>query len=620
MPPIDAAAVARERADILTAAAAGQKVNVPAPTLSRWRKLYRTDGLAGLEPKYTFTKEDGTRGGSGRKPLAKLDEVEEITAKQLYVKTGSMTLALRTLAGMDVCSQATADVILKVRASKHNIPRTLRDQVDLPQVVMAHHKSQKQARTHFFINPRELTYLDPSGQEQPLRVGDLSERDDMSNNFLVWVDWPQGGDPCSDKYGVRIARGQLLCQIDVRSLYFQSFCFLIRLRDSYRADDIWNWVGQTYRNQFVPAIGERWERGIWSSHKLRGHPIEPGHTPDEMRIGGLQALGRRVIESHSPTTKIIENRFKFFQAVCRTIPGQIGASRGEMERETKLWMECAQGRRDPRTHFLSYEQATEQLEAKMQFCNHEPMEGTLYRGVPAELYSTGLAERDDLKPLAPEQAYLFSRDLRWATCNKAHAQVRYTLREGGRRAWWFHHEQLYKYEGRKLAVYMDEECPEQGAVVVPIVPGKKPEPLACELVDGMPQFALGLDLECGPGAQAMIDASLRRDRQNHAVRSEYRAIGLAGRRLAKSSALRDGAGRSIEISSGGSPTGVPAGPTHSEELASHDAARRGGSTRTKAIREASGPTRGTAPLSDNADYMSRLEAQFLEANPGVEVT
>lgn len=597
MPPVDASAVARQRADILTRAAAGENVSESAATLSRWRRKYASGGLKALEPGYAKC---------GRKKSAVMNELEEIAAKQLYVKTGSVTTALRMLASSEVCSQEVADAILKVRTSKHNIPRSIRAQVELPAVVREFHKSPKRARTHFFINPRTLTYLDPLGQERPLLVGDLSERDDMSNNFLVWVDWPWGGDPCSDKYGVRIARGQLLCQIDVRSLFFQSFCFLIRLRDSYRADDIWQWVGQSYREQFVPAIGERWERGIWASNKLRGTPIEPGHTPNEMRLGGLQSLGRRVIESHSPTTKIIENRFNFFQTACATLPGQIGRSRGEMERENKLWTECRDGRRDPRQHFLSYAAACDQLEAKMQFVNHEPMEGTLYRGVPADIYARGLAERGaELRPLAPEQAYLFSRDLRFVTCTKAHAMVRYTRREGGRAAWWFHAEQLYRHEGKRLAVYLDEECPESGAVVVPIEPGKKPEPIACELVEGMPQFALGLDLECGPAAQALLDAGARRDQHNHAVRAEYRAIGLAGRRLARTASVRDGAGNSAEIAS-------PRRPADATEPA------RGRASLPPADRKSS--TRNTAPLSDDADYMSRLERQFAEANPGLDNT
>ncbi len=75
-----------------------------------------------------------------------------------------------------------------------------------------------------------------------------------------------------------------------------------------------------------------------------------------LRLGGMQGLGLRVIESQSPTTKIIENRFNFFQRACQTIRGQIGRKRGEMERENKIWTACRLGHRDPRDYFLSFEE------------------------------------------------------------------------------------------------------------------------------------------------------------------------------------------------------------------------------------------------------------------------
>jgi hypothetical protein len=420
------------------------------------------------------------------------------------------------------------------------------------------------------------------------------------------VPWPQGGDACSDRFGVRIARGQLLCQIDVRWCYFQSFNFLIRLRDSYRADDIWQWVGRTYRDIFMPAIGERWERGIWASNQLRGHTIEPGHTPDAMRLGGIQALGRTVIESHSPTTKIIENRFNFFQTACADIPGQIGRSRGEMERETKLWMECRDGRRDPRHHFLSFDEACAQIEARMQWVNHEPMEGAIYRGVPAEGYLREIGERDDLRKLSPEQTYLFSRNLRTTTCTKAHALVR-PQKNGNRTALWFHAEQLYRHEGERLAVYLDHECPEEGAVVVPIRAGRPAEPIACELVDGCPQFALGLDVEGGAAAQRMLDAQDRRQAFENAVVSEYRAIGLGNRRIARTRSVSDGAGNRAEVSTSPYPSGRGERPRNQD-------ARRD---------SVPSPARSRTPqptLSENADYMAALERKFAEENPGVGIT
>jgi hypothetical protein len=594
MPPIDAAAEALRRESILREAANGGPRQVSAATLSRWRRAYAANGLKGLEPDYTKC---------GRPPMARLDEWEQMTAKQLYVKTGSVTTALRLLADTDSCSENTAAAILKKRTSKHSIPRSIRNQVEVASAVREYAKSEKRTRTNFFVNPRTLTFLDAMGEERPLRVGDLSERDDMSNNFIGWVEWPWGGDACSDRFGVRVFRGQNLMQIDVRSLFFQSFCFLVRMRDSYRADDIWQWVGHSYRDHFVPAIGERWERGIWASNKLRGVAIEPGHTSNDERLGGIASLGRRVIESQSPTTKIIENRFNFFQTVCATIPGQIGRRRGEMERENKLWTECREGRRNPREHFLSFTELAEQIEKKLHYVNHEPVEGELYHGVPAEMYARGLAERgDEMKPLAPEQGYLFSRNRHETTCNKGHARVRYTRPEGGRGGWWFYHPELFRWQGEQVAVYFDRECVSAGATVVPLRPGvKNAAPLHCELIDGCPQFTLGRE-ELAP---EMADALGRKKAFMDAVRSDYRAIFPDGRKRARVASIQDGAGQSATVES---------------ELASHDAARRGGSARTKAYDKPDAATRGTAPLSSDPAYMRRLEEQFRDSNPGVGIT
>jgi len=599
---VDSVAEAGRRADLLAQVASGRtlaEVGLSAATYSRWRRAYEAQGLKGLEPKF---------GKCGRKPMARLDDWERTMAKQFYVKTESVVTSLRMLAALPECSADTAAAILKKRHSKHSIPRNLRHSVaGISPAAMAYHKSPKDVRTNFFVNPRTLTYLDPLGQERPLLVGDISERDDMSNNFLCWVDWSWGGDPCSDRYGVRVARGQALTQIDAASCYFPSFCFIVRLRDSYRADDIWAWVGHTYRDMYVPAIGERWERGIWKSNKLRGVPIEAGHTPNEERIGGIQALGRRVIESQSPTTKIIEGRFNFLQTISAVIPGQIGRRRGEMERETKLWMECRDGRRDPRKHFLSMPEICNQMEAKMHFANHEPMEGLQHHGIPAEIYKRGLEERADvLKPLSPELGYLFCRDLRWSHASKGHALVRYTNPDGRRAGWYFYHPELFRYEGEKLAVYMDEQCAGAGATVVPIRPGAKAAPMHCELVDGLPQFALGLDLNGGRGAQAAIDGLGRRKAFMDAVRSEYRALGVGSRRIARVGSVQDGAGGSATI--------------EQRNSHQHEKPARG---RKAADEEStpglSGSSRRSAPLSSDTDYMRRLEDQYREANPDLVI-
>jgi hypothetical protein len=332
----------------------------------------------------------------------------------------------------------------------------------------------------------------------------------------------------------------------VGSLRFLSFLMLVRLRDSYRADDIWQWVGQGYRDLGIPQIGERWERGIWNAQKLHGLPVEAGHTSQEERLGGIKALGRRIITSQSPTTKIIENRFRYLQRVCTDIPGQIGASRGEMEQVNKLWTQCREGRRDPREYFLSYEQITQALESKLQFVNAEPVEGAIYQGIPNEIW---MAEGGDerMTRLQPEQTYLFHRDRTVVTVTKGHALVRVSNPDGKRQAWYFHHPELWRHEGRRVALYFDKTCPEANPTLVHAEGRELNQVIGeAQLIDGCPQFAMGFDSQSE--ATRGADALARRKDFSQAVRAEYRALGLR-HTVARGSYATDGRGRSSKAES-----------------------------------------------------------------------
>jgi hypothetical protein len=507
--------------------------------------------------------QDGARGeeliqdrrlNNGRDPLVILEEEERRAIQKLVVQTGCTTTACRIYAAKPDCREEVADAILKRRRSKHTLTPTLRAQVAVPAVLHKIHRSPTKAARESFINPRTLTFLNASGEEERILPGMLAERDDMSNNFIFWIKWPWGGDPCSDKYEVRIARGQNLLHIDVGSLRFLSMHMLVRLRDSYRADDIWDWVGRSYRDAGIPQIGERWERGIWTAKKLRGVEIEAGHTSQEERLGGITALGRRIITSQSPTTKIIENRFRYLQRVCTDIPGQIGASRGEMEQVNKLWTQCRLGHRDPRDYFLSFEDTVAALESKLQFVNAEPVEGTIYQGIPNELW---LREGGDqrMTRLRPEQTYLFHRDRTLVTISKGHAMVRVSDPDGKRQAWYFHHPELWRHEGRRVALYYDKTCPEANPTLVH-AEGRELNQVIGEatLIDGCPQFALGAaGAEDNEGRGK--DGIIRRKGAEAAMRAEYRALGI-NHTIARGSYATDGRGGSVKVEKGREVRGI----------------------------------------------------------------
>lgn len=583
-------AVARDEAAGLSQNQASKRWGVSSATVGRWKKLYASGGRDALMPRWE---------NSGRKPLAELDDTEKRIAQTLYLQTGSTTLALRKLAAHPECREETANVILTRRRSKHTVTPTLRAQVTMSPDVLEFYRSPKQARFSF-LNPRDLSYIDATGERRQLMPGDLFERDDMSNNFLVWVPWPQGGDPCSDRYGVRIARGQLLVCMDVASQHIVSWTFLIRLLDSYRADDIWQWVGRDYLNIGQPRIGERWERGTWQSKKLRGDdaPIAPGHTDEKIRVGGLGALGVRMIVSQSPTTKTIERRFNFLQSCMADIPFQIGRERGQMERETKVWTACRLGHRDPRDYALPHSAATQAIEGAAAFCNHEPVEGTVYSGIPAEVWAQGIAAAP-LVTTDPDRLHLFARDRRTITASKAHLMVRYTSPEGDRSAWHFHHPDLRRYEGRKFDLYFDRYQPAAGGTLVHADGHQAGQRLGhAELVEGCPQFALNV-----PGSIVSDpDGIRRRKAAAAAVRAEYRATDAHGLRWAhRTSSHDDGAGHRQEVAHQTvTPDSAQPRATRAEAPADAPPARRRSTTPTRAARR---------DADDDSALVARLERE-----------
>ncbi len=237
--------------------------------------------------------------------------------------------------------------------------------------------------------------------------------------------------------------------------------------------------------------------------------------------------------------------------------------------------------------------------------------------MPAEIYQRGLAERDDLKPLTPEQAYLFSRDCRTNVSTKSHALARFTRPDGTRGGFWFHSLGLMKEEGIKVAIYHDSQNPEAGATVMPIRPRRAGEAelprYFCEYVDGTPQFAMDTD-ELNP---AMIAAYARKKGAMDAVRTEYRALGF-GQRIARRSSVKDGAGSEAAVNQirnsphndgrGRRPTSMPSNGEQPEQ------------TGFCADRERNRKSARTAQPTFDADRLARLEAQFLEDNPALGIT
>ncbi len=99
-------------------------------------------------------------------------------------------------------------------------------------------------------------------------------------------------------------------------------------------------------------------------------------------------------------------------------------------------------------------------------------------------------------------------------------------------------------------LYMDKEAASAGATVVHSQGMLAGQMIGhAPLVEGCPQFALGVDMAGGRGAAAMVAAIDRHKTFTGAVRAEYRSLGVTNT-LARGSRSSDGAGRSTIVESG----------------------------------------------------------------------
>jgi transposase InsO family protein len=235
-----------------------------------------------------------------------------------------------------------------------------------------------------------------SGELRRLRPGERWSVDDGSVNFGVVVPWPWGGDKCSDRWGVRVGRFQLLPAIDDATSHCTGWGYAIRMRDSYRSEDIvWTLAGimrNTYKPESIVVEG-----GSWQANR----------TLDFLAAAGVpweDAKGR-------PHSKLIEVWFNdLWTVLSLESGGQVGRYRGEMAREKDILMECQAGRTDPRRHFPMLTDALNAIQRSVEYKNRKDMHSDIYGSwVPAEAHEAGL-QAIPRPALEPGLEYLAARE------------------------------------------------------------------------------------------------------------------------------------------------------------------------------------------------------------------
>lgn len=455
----------------------------------------------------------------------------------LNSKRGSMTAAARLFAHSSKCSPALREAILRekgpARASKHQLPVMVKRAMMASQALVAYSRNPRNADVMFGHARRVLRRH--WSEDRRLYAGECMSADDGTINFVVCVPWTHGGCKCSEKYGVKVGRFQLLAASDSASDYIPGFVYVVRQTSAYRAEDVCGFLGRLWRDTVKPDVAVL-ERGTWESDRVSA-------MMDAARV--------KVGRSYAPRQKLIENVFNRLWTVLSVMPGQVGRFRGEMERENKLLAAAQAGTLDPRDVFVSLPIALAALEQAVDFLNRTPVESKDYgKWIPEQRWREDLTAHPRAR-LDPSLAYLWAPEVKTWKVRRATVggMVEMPLGMSLPAHWWA--PELLECDGRYVTAYFDPWEPSAPATLTltdawPVRGWKAGRVLASGVpcLEDLPAISRdasnALAVVCGDGdpSGALERAKQMRSTLRSIVLREYRAAGAAGMPLRRESEVR----------------------------------------------------------------------------------
>lgn len=425
----------------MTASSAASHLGISPVTLCRLRQAKTMADESG-NPRLLLPGKS-----TGRKPLCKpsADELRELRA--IYVRSnlstgkGSKTMAARLFAASPECSPALRDAILRQRSSKHSLPKSLRDAMTVAPSLNTYHRSPNETRLAGMYCPGQLRMAREDGEERRLHAGERQSWDDASINFCVAVPWPWGGDRCSDKWGVKVGRFQLLAGIDDASDYCPGYSYVCRPLQSYRAEDSTAAMMRVWRDSYLPK-SVMIEGGVWQSNRAMRFYNQVG-------VSHISAKGR-------PHMKLIESYWnRLWSILSLKADGQIGRYRGEMERENKILMQCQAGTMDPREVFPLITGALAAIGEGIEYLNVAPVESKKYGSwVPSERHAADLAMYPRMQ-LDSGLAWTVAPEIHTRKTYRGMVAVKVESPLGYPFPYHFACDDLHEYSGRLVTVYFD---------------------------------------------------------------------------------------------------------------------------------------------------------------------
>jgi hypothetical protein len=351
---------------------AAKAAGISQATFRRWRER----AAAGLPLK--------DYSGSGRPASCEVCEADAAVLRSYVIRANVGRRRVSAAGGCRIAamdpesglSEALRAAILKPRADPAALPRPVLAAVrgvSRPAVV-GRYRDSRDGLNNGLYSPGFLRCPEDAIHRR-FRPLERVSWDDGSCNFMLTVPWPRGGDRCSDRFGVRLIRGQLLACIDSASGFCPHYSFVVRERDSYTAGDVCAALWAAWQAHGVPA-GTVLEGGSWQA----------GRTLELCRRGGtdiVSAKGRAM-------QKMVERFFGDLWTVQASLmpDGHIGRFRGETWKESKDAMAVRDGRLDPRGVFPSLPAFLGGLDKAIAIVNSTPVKSRTYGSwVPAERFA-----------------------------------------------------------------------------------------------------------------------------------------------------------------------------------------------------------------------------------------
>lgn len=515
---------------------------------------------------------------------------------------GSYSLALRLAAKNPLAPEAFRAWV-ESRKDQHSIPPSLRAWIDVPSAVQQFHRAPTEAQLRGLYVPDSMRLHMERGDR--LRAGERFSADDGSVNFVVFVDWPWGGCPCSDKFGVRVGRYQLLALHDDATGYVPHFSWIARASDAYRAEDIATFLHAPFAQLGVWDTALL-ERGSWESH----------------RVSELLALaGVERETAYEPNQKLVEGWWNRAWTLLSNLPGQIGRFRGEEEAAAALVEKYRRGSRDPRLDLISLPDAANAIARVVAELNATRMDcGPLWGSwVPAERWAADLAVRPlrqlpaNVEPMTrPERRELMVR--RWAVHCEAMSPAGEALK------YEFFDDALIAHEGKRVLVYFDPQDDPCTAAIYAL-DGRTVIAARATCISRAPALirdAAGYRLDWDHGQIERARAAKAQARA--AVRREHRTLAPDGTVEAYSTEVRDARERAVAAMAR-SPRGTAAEDTQSATTPAESAPALSRTTPPQACDSARGGTSSAAPsraarsepTEDDLAELERLEARARSA-------